>query len=59
MGKVKVTQLKSSIDRPKKQKATLEALGLKRINHSVEKELNPMIKGMLEKVAHLVKIEEI
>jgi len=59
MSKVKVTQLKSIIDRSKKQKATIEALGLKKINHSVEHELTPQVKGMLDKVAHLVKIEEL
>jgi len=43
MGKVKITQVKSGIDRTKKQKNTLIALGLRKINHSVEVELNPQI----------------
>jgi len=59
MTKVKVTQVKSVIDRTKRQKATVQALGLRRINHSVEKELTPQIEGMIKKVAHLVKVENI
>jgi large subunit ribosomal protein L30 len=59
MGKVKVTQIKSSIDRSRKQKATLEALGLRKINHSVEHEVTPQIQGMISKVNHLVIVENI
>lgn len=59
MAKVRVTQIKSIINRPKRQKATIEALGLKRIQHSVEHEVTPQIQGMLNKVSHLVTIEEI
>ncbi|TNE82268.1 MAG: 50S ribosomal protein L30 [Bacteroidetes bacterium] len=59
MAKVKVTQIKSTIDRSKKQKATMEALGLKKINHTVEHETTPQILGMLNKVNHLVKVENI
>ncbi|MCX7607001.1 MAG: 50S ribosomal protein L30 [Bacteroidia bacterium] len=55
--RVRVTQLHSSIDCPKKQKATLRALGLRRRMHTVEKEVNPAILGMLRTVSHLVKIE--
>ncbi len=58
MGKVKITQVKSGIDRTKKQKNTLIALGLRRINHSVEVELNPQIEGMINKVKHLITVEE-
>lgn len=58
MAKVKITQVKSAIDRNKKQKATLLALGLKKINASVEHELNPNIEGMISKVAHLVEVVE-
>ncbi len=58
MAKVKITQVKSLIDRSQRQKDTVKALGLKRINHSVIKELNPQIQGMVDKVAHLVKVEE-
>ncbi|MEX0966462.1 MAG: 50S ribosomal protein L30 [Bacteroidia bacterium] len=58
MAKIKVTQIKSIIDRPENQKKTIEALGLRRINHSVQHEDTPQIKGMIRKVLHLVKVEE-
>ncbi|GAA5221850.1 50S ribosomal protein L30 [Membranihabitans marinus] len=58
MAKVQITQVKSAIDRSKKQKATLQALGLRKINASVEHELNSNIKGMIDKVAHLVEVVE-
>ena len=56
--KVKVTQLKSTINRPKDQKATITALGLGRINRTKVHTATPQIIGMLKKVSHLVKIEE-
>ncbi|MBL6875738.1 MAG: 50S ribosomal protein L30 [Chitinophagales bacterium] len=59
MGKVRVTQVKSVIDRPKDQKATMVALGLRKIGRSNELERTPQIDGMINKVSHLVKIEEI
>jgi large subunit ribosomal protein L30 len=59
MGKIKITQIKSTIKRPKDQKATIVSLGLGKINRSVEHENNPSIAGMLRKVSHLVKVEEI
>lgn len=59
MGKIKITQVKSLIKRPQKQKDTVKALGLKRINHSVVHEVNPQISGMVAKVSHLVKVEEV
>lgn len=59
MEKIKVTQVKSAIDRSKRQKNTLKALGLKRINQSVEHTATPQILGMVAKVAHLVVTEEI
>lgn len=59
MAKVRVTQIKSTIDRSKKQKATMEALGLKKMNHTVEHEATPQILGMIVKVNHLVKVENI
>ena len=59
MAKLKITQRKSSIDRPKRQKATLEALGLKKINHSVVHDDKPQIKGMIDRVSHLVEVEEV
>jgi len=58
MAKIKITQVKSIIDRSKKQKDTIKALGLKRINHTVEKEGTPQILGMVKKVSHLVRIED-
>lgn len=58
MAKVKITQVKSLIDRPQKQKDTLKALGLTKLNGSVTKEKTPQIEGMLKKVSHLVKVEE-
>lgn len=59
MSKVKITQVKSGIDRPETQKRTLQALGLRKVNSTVEKELNPQIQGMINKVAHLVVVEEV
>ncbi len=58
MAKVKITQVKSAIDRSQRQKDTLKALGLRRINHTVEKEETPQIMGMIKKVEHLVTIEK-
>jgi large subunit ribosomal protein L30 len=46
------------IDRPKKQKATIQALGLKRMHQTVEREDTPVIQGMIKAVSHLVKVEE-
>ncbi len=59
MSKVRITQIKSCIDYPGRQKSTLAALGLKRMNRSVEKEATPQILGMIVKVKHLVKVENI
>lgn len=59
MSKIKITQIKSQIDRPQRQKDTLKALGLGRINRSAEVVLNDQIKGMIAKVAHLVSVEPI
>ncbi|MCE7053998.1 MULTISPECIES: 50S ribosomal protein L30 [Algoriphagus] len=58
MAKIKITQTKSTIDRPKDQKATITALGLGRISKSVTVENTPQIAGMVNKVNHLVKVEE-
>lgn len=59
MEKIRITQIASTIDRPKKQKATMSALGLKKMNQSVEKEATDQIKGMVAKVSHLVKVENV
>ena len=59
MAKVKITQRRSVINRPKNQKLTIKALGLGRINKSVEVEATPQIKGMIQKVNHLVSVTEL
>lgn len=59
MKKIKVTQIKSAIDRPERQKLTLKALGLNKLNASKEVEATDQILGMVRKVDHLVKVEEI
>jgi large subunit ribosomal protein L30 len=59
MAKLRVTQRRSVIDRPRDQKATIRALGLHRMNDSVVKEDRPEIRGMIEKVRHLVEVEEV
>ncbi|MFN3939464.1 MAG: 50S ribosomal protein L30 [Chitinophagales bacterium] len=58
MGKVKITIVKSTIDRPKNQKATIKALGLHRLNQTVEVEETPQILGMINTVKHLLKVEK-
>ncbi len=58
MAKIKITQVKSKIGSSARQKKTLEALGLKKINGTVEHEATPQIKGMIAKVSHLVIVEE-
>ncbi len=59
MAKIRVTQVKSVIDRPKRQKDTMKALGLRKINAAVEHDASPQILGMVAKVKHLVKVEEL
>ena len=59
MKKIKVTQVKSIIDRSERQKRTMRALGLKKMNASVEVEATPQILGMVRKVDHLVKVVEL
>ncbi len=59
MAKVKITQVRSTINRPKRQKATIQALGLGKINRSVEKENTPQIAGMIRAVQHLIVVEEL
>lgn len=59
MKKIKITQIKSAIDRPERQKLTLKALGLNKLNASKEIEATPQILGMIRKVDHLVKVEEL
>lgn len=57
MVKVKVKLVRSLIRRPKDQRATIYALGLRKVNQEVIKEVNPAILGMLKKVSHLIRIE--
>ena len=59
MVKIKVTQVKSKIGRPERQKRTVLALGLKKMNQTVEHEATPQVLGMVKKVAHLLKVEEV
>ncbi len=59
MAKVRITQVRSIIDQPQRQKATMNALGLRKINQSIEHELNPQVQGMIKKVEHLLHIEEV
>jgi large subunit ribosomal protein L30 len=59
MGKIKVTQVRSIIDRPVRQKRTIEALGLGRPNWTKIHNDTPQIRGMIRKITHLVKVEEI
>ena len=59
MTRLRVTQRRSLIGRPKDQKVTMRRLGIHRINGSVLKEDRPDIRGMIEKVRHLVTIEEV
>ncbi len=58
MATIKVTQTKSSIVRLPKHKATLRGLGLRKINHTVELEDTPCVRGMINKVFYMVKVEE-
>ena len=59
MAKIKITQVKSGIDRSQRQKDTLLALGLKKLHATKEVEATPQILGMVVKVSHLVTVEEL
>ena len=59
MAKIKITQVKSKIGSTVRQKKTLEALGLRNISQTVEVEATPQIIGMVTKVSHLLKVEEL
>ena len=58
MTKIKITQVKSGIDRPERQKLTLKALGLNKMNATKEVEATPQVLGMIRTVEHLVKVEQ-
>jgi large subunit ribosomal protein L30 len=59
MKRIKITLVKSVIDRPETAKRTVAALGLKKMNASVEVEATPQILGMIRRVGHLLKVEEV
>ena len=59
MSRLRVTQVRSVIDRPRDQKDTVRRLGLHRINDTVIKDDRPEIRGMIDKVRHLVNVEEV
>lgn len=59
MAKVQIQQVRSIIKRPENQKRTIQALGLGKINRTVEVELTPQIQGMINKVSHLVSVTEL
>ena len=59
MAKLKITLVKSPIACQPKQKTTVEALGLRKLNHSVELEDSPATRGAINKVSHLLKVEEV
>jgi large subunit ribosomal protein L30 len=59
MAKIKVTQVRSAIKHTGRQKRTLEALGLRKMNQTVEVEATPQVLGMVHKVQHLVEVEEV
>ena len=59
MARIKITQVRSIINRPPNQRATMAALGLRKVNQSVEHENTPAIAGMVRTVSHLVNVEEV
>ena len=59
MKKIKITQVKSAVDRPARQKKSLEALGLRKMHQTVKHEATPQILGIVETVKHLVNVEEL
>jgi large subunit ribosomal protein L30 len=59
MSVYRITQIKSRIGANKKQRATLDTLGLRKINRVVEREATPIVEGMIKAVSHLVKVEKI
>ena len=58
MATIKIKQVRSAINRPARQKATIKALGLKKLHHVVEHEATPQIMGMVKKVQHLIEVVE-
>ncbi|MGV3610148.1 MAG: 50S ribosomal protein L30 [Fluviicola sp.] len=58
MATIKIKQVRSAIKRPARQKATIQALGFRRLNQVIEKEATPQILGMIKKVSHMVVVVE-
>jgi large subunit ribosomal protein L30 len=58
MKKIKIKQVRSGIGRPARQKRTLEALGFKKLNQTIEVEVSPQVQGMIDAVQHLIEIQE-
>lgn len=58
MAKIVITQVRSAINRPKRQKLTIQALGIKKLHNPVEHEATPQILGMVRKVSHLIKVQQ-
>ncbi len=56
MATIKIKQVRSAIKRPARQKATIKALGFRRLNQVIEKEATPQILGMIKKVSHMVQV---
>lgn len=59
MKKIRITQVRSAVDRPERQKRSLEALGLRKMHQTVEHEATPQIVGIVDSVKHLVSVEEL
>ncbi len=59
MAKIRITQVRSAINRLEKQKLTIRALGIRKLNHSVVHEDTPQIRGMVKVVHHLVRVESV
>ena len=58
MAKIKIKQVRSGINRPERQKRTLKALGIRKMNNVVEHEATPQIMGMINKISHLLEVVE-
>ena len=59
MDKIRITQVKSTIGRSERQKRTMLALGLKKMNQTIQHDSTPQVLGMIKKIAHLLKVEEV
>lgn len=57
--KLRITQIRSAIDRPENQKRIVRSLGIRKLCHTVEKNDTPQIRGMIKKIEHLLKVTEV